>query len=471
MAVSDREIGMSVAKRIRLSGVACLAGVGVFALAMGGASAQSLDQALAMAYTNNPTLNAQRAGTRATDETVPQALSGYRPTLNATAQAGPEYAKQQASGVKTNGWLWPRAFALNAAYTLFNGFVTANQTRNAESQVRGSRETLRNTEQSVMLNGVTAYMNVIQAIALLDLQNQSLAAFQQELRATRDRFNVGEVTRTDVAQAEARVADAQYQVSQAVANLSTAKANYRQVIGVEPGKLTTPRPIEGTLPPSVDKVIATGLSNHPAVKASEFAVDAAMFQVKVAEGGLAPNLSLQGQLSQSYDQNFSVDSQSGAAVTLNLSVPIYQGGVEYANIRQAKELLTQARIEVDVNRDTIRAQAVQYWGALQAAKAQIQAAQASVAANTLALEGVREEWRVGQRTTTDVLNAQRDLTNSQSSLVVAQRDRVVAAYALVSTVGRLDALSLGLKVNYYDPRVHYNQVRDSWAGVRTPDGK
>lgn len=471
MAVSDREIGMSVAKRIRLSGVACLAGVGVFALAMGSVSAQSLDQALAMAYTNNPTLNAQRAGTRATDETVPQALSGYRPTLNATAQAGPEYAKQQASGVKTNGWLWPRAFALNAAYTLFNGFVTANQTRNAESQVRGSRETLRNTEQSVLLNGVTAYMNVIQAIALLDLQNQSLAAFQQELRATRDRFNVGEVTRTDVAQAEARVADAQYQVSQAVANLSTAKANYRQVIGVEPGKLTTPRPIEGTLPVTVDKVIATGLSNHPAVKASEFAVDAAMFQVKVAEGGLMPNLSLQGQLSQSYDQNFSVDSQSGAAVTLNLSVPIYQGGVEYANIRQAKELLTQARIEVDVNRDTIRAQAVQYWGALQAAKAQIQAAQASVAANTLALEGVREEWRVGQRTTTDVLNAQRDLTNSQSSLVVAQRDRVVAAYTLVAIIGRLDAISLGLKVRVYNPAVHYQQVRDSWAGVRTPDGK
>ncbi|MEP9353352.1 TolC family outer membrane protein [Xanthobacter sp. KR7-65] len=438
---------------------------------MAGAHAQSLDAALAMAYANNPTLNSQRAGTRATDETVPQALSGYRPTLSATAQGGVEYGKQKSSGISTSGTLWPRSFALTAAYTLFNGFVTANQTRNAESQVRGSRETLRNTEQTVLLNGVTAYMNVIQAIALLDLQNKSLAAFQQELRATRDRFNVGEVTRTDVAQAEARVADAQYQVSQAVANLSSARAVYRQVIGVEPGKLYTPRSIEASIPAQLDRVINAGLTHHPAVKASEFAVDAAVFQVKVAEGGLMPNLSLQGQLSQAYDQNFAVDSLGGAAVTLNLSVPIYQGGVEYANIRQAKELLTQARIEVDVNRDTIRAQAVQYWGALEAAKAQIQAAQASVAANTLALEGVREEWRVGQRTTTDVLNAQRDLTNSQSSLVVAQRDRVVAAYTLVSIIGRLDAPSLGLRVNYYDPRVHYDQVRDSWAGVRTPDGK
>ncbi|MDI4662853.1 TolC family outer membrane protein [Xanthobacter autotrophicus] len=438
---------------------------------MGSVSAQTLEAALGMAYVNNPTLNSQRAGTRAVDEKVPQALSGYRPTLGASASAGPEYGRQTSGGVTTSGWLWPRQFALTAAYTLFNGFTTANQTRTAESQVRGSRETLRNTEQTVLLNAATAYMNVIQAIALLDLQRKSLAAFEQELRATRDRFNVGEVTRTDVAQAEARVADAQYQVSQAVANLSSARAVYRQVIGVEPGRLSNPRSIEGMLPANVDRVISSGLNHHPAVKASEFAVDAAVFQVKVAEGGLMPNLSLQGQASQAYDQSFAVDKLGGASVTLNLSVPIYQGGVEYANIRQAKELLSQARIDVDVNRDAIRAQAVQFWGALEASKVQIQAAQASVAANTLALEGVREEWRVGQRTTTDVLNAQRDLTNSQSALVVAQRDRVVAAYSLLSIIGRLDAISLGLKVNVYDPRVHYDQVRDSWAGVRTPDGK
>ncbi|QRG05816.1 TolC family outer membrane protein [Xanthobacter dioxanivorans] len=462
---------MSFAKRLRRNGLVLCAGAGIVALSVGSASAQTLDVALGMAYVNNPTLNSQRAGTRATDEKVPQALSGYRPTLGATASAGPEYGRQTGSGVTTSGWLWPRSFALTAAYTLFNGFTTANQTRNAESQVRGSRETLRNTEQAVLLNAATAYMNVIQAIALLDLQRQSLAAFEQELRATRDRFNVGEVTRTDVAQAEARVADAQYQVSQAIANLSSARAVYRQVIGVEPGKLSTPRSIEGMLPKNVDSVIASGLTRHPAVKASEFAVDAAVFQVKVAEGALMPNLNVQGQLSQAYDQNFSVDSLGGAAVTLNLSVPIYQGGVEYANIRQAKELASQARIEVDVNRDTIRAQAVQYWGALEASKAQIQAAQSSVAANTLALEGVREEWRVGQRTTTDVLNAQRDLTNSQSALVVAQRDRVVAAYSLIAIIGKLDAISLGLKVNVYNPTTHYEQVRDSWAGVRTPDGK
>ncbi|MFG1480823.1 TolC family outer membrane protein [Xanthobacter sp. V4C-4] len=462
---------MSLATSIRRNVFAFLAGFGGIALSVTVAGAQPLDAALAAAYVNNPTLNAQRAGTRATDENVSKALSGYRPTLSGSVSAGPEAQRQNVSGAISSGNVWTRTFALTATQTIFNGFVTGNTTLSAESQVRGSRETLRNTEQTVLLDGVTAYMNVIQAIALLDLQRQNLAALEQELRATRDRFNVGEVTRTDVAQAEARVADAQYQVSQAVANLSSARAVYRQVIGVEPGTLTTPKSIEWMIPSTLGKVISSGLGTHPAVKASEFAVDAAVFQVKVAEGALMPNLALQGQLSQANDTSLSVQSQGAAAVALNLTVPIYQGGAEYANIRQAKELLSQTRIEVDINRDAIRSQAVQYWGALEASKAQIQAAQAAVAANTLALEGVREEWRVGQRTTTDVLNAQRDLTNSRSALVVAQRDRVVAAYSLISIIGKMDAGSLKLKVNVYNPAVHYNQVRDSWVGVRTPDGK
>lgn len=465
---------MSLSARVRRR-ICVLAAVGVASIVAipSGVSAQSLDAALAAAYINNPSLNSQRAGTRAVDENVPQALSGYRPNISAGASVGTEYARSNVSGQPSStGTLTPRAFNLTVTQTIFNGFLTANSTRQAEAQVKGSRETLRNTEQTVLLNGVTAYMDVLQGIALLELQQQNLAALQQELRATRDRFNVGEVTRTDVAQAEARVASAQYQVAQAVANLSSYRAVYRQVIGLEPGRLTPPGTgIERRIPSNLETLIKTGLHNHPAVQASQYAVDAANFQVRVAESNLAPTLSVQGQLSQGYDQNETVDSIGAAAVTLNLSVPIYQGGAEYSAIRQAKEYLSQARIEVDVNRDQIRTLGVQYWGALEAAKAQIEAAQSQVAANTLALEGVREEWRVGQRTTTDVLNAQTDLTNSKSALVVAQRDRVVAAYSLISILGRLDAVSLGLKVPVYDPKVHYMQVRDSWAGVRTPDGK
>jgi len=466
---------MSLATRIRRNGLRVLAGFGVLSVSLvagaAGGQAQTLDAALATAYTNNPTLNSQRAGTRAVDEKVPQALSGYRPTLIGTASVGREYQRVRSGGQVVDGGLWPRAFVLTATQTLFDGFVTANSTRNAEMQVRGARETLRNTEQTVLLDGVTAYMNVIQAIALLDLQQQNRTALEQELRSTRDRFNVGEVTRTDVAQAEARVAEAQFQVSQAVANLTAARAVYRQVIGVEPGRLVTPRSIEPMIPRSVERVVSAGLDNHPAVRASQYAVDAAQFQVKVAEGALMPNLNVQGQAAAAYESTVSTRQNTSAAVTLNLTVPFYQGGVEYATIRQAKELWTQTRIEVDVNRDTVRAAAVQAWGALEASKAQIEAAQSAVAASTLALEGVREEWRVGQRTTTDVLNAQRELTSSRAALVTAQRDRVVAAYTLVAIIGRLDAVSLGLKVNVYNPAVHYQQVRDSWAGVRTPDGK
>lgn len=464
-------MSLSARVRRRISVLASIAFASAVAVPSG-VSAQSLDAALAAAYINNPSLNSQRAGTRAIDENVSQALSGYRPNVSAGASVGSQYSRYSAGGQSTNGTLNPRQFNLTVTQTIFNGFLTANSTRQAESQVKGSRETLRNTEQTVLLNGVTAYMDVIQGIALLELQQQNLAALQQELRATRDRFNVGEVTRTDVAQAEARVASAQYQVAQAVANLSSYRAVYRQVIGLDPGRLTPPSPaVERRIPSTLDAVINAGLHHHPAIMASQYAVDASNFQVRMAESNLAPNLNVQGQLQQSYDQSGTIDSQSGASVMLNLTVPIYQGGAEYSAIRQAKEFLSQARIEVDVNRDQVRTLAVQYWGSLEAAKAQIEAAQSQVAANTLALEGVREEWRVGQRTTTDVLNAQTDLTNSKSALVVAQRDRVVAAYSLVSIIGRLDAISLALKVPVYDPKVHYMQVRDSWVGVRTPDGK
>lgn len=459
-----------VSRRIHLLASVTAVTVAVFSTNV---SAQSLDAALAAAYINNPSLNSQRAGTRAVDENVPQALSGYRPNVAGAISVGSQYTRNNPTGgASYDGTLLPRSYSLTVTQTIFNGLLTANTTRKAESQVKGSRETLRNSEQTVFLNAVTAYMNVIAGIALLELQQQNLAALQQELRATRDRFNVGEVTRTDVAQAEARVAEAQYSVAQAVANLSSYKATYRQVIGVEPGRLTSPGPaIERRIPPSVEGVMTVATKDHPAVLASQYAVDAANFQVRMAEANLSPTLSVQGAVSQGYDQSSSLDSLSTASVMLNLSVPIYQGGAEYSAVRQAKEYLSQARIEVDVNRDAVRTNAVQYWGTLVAAKAQIESAQAQVAANTLALEGVREEWRVGQRTTTDVLNAQTDLTNSKSALVQAQRDRVVAAYSLISVLGKLDAVSLGLKVPVYNPKVHYDQVRDSWVGLRTPDGK
>ena len=444
------------------------------------AYSQTLEQALTAAYTNNPTLNSQRAGTRATDEYVPIALSGYRPQVFGSAYVGMQWAESRVTATALNGSsvnvisnqkTYPSGVGITISQTIYDGLKTANSVRSAESQVRGQRELLRNTEQLVLLDAATAYMNVLQNGALVELQKQNLQALREELRAARDRFSVGEITRTDVAQAEASVANAESELSLAESNLNTSNAVFYQVTGLRAAKLAPGRPIDGLLPNSLPKAVDLGLSRHPAVKAAQFAVDAALANVKVAESALSPQVSLNGSAASDYNSSMNVERSTSAAVALNLTVPIYQGGAEFATIRQSKELLGQNRIEVDVNREQVRANVVQFWGALQAAKAAIESAQASVAANEIAVRGVREEWRVGQRTTLDVLNAQTALFDARASLVIAQRDRVVASYAVLSASGDLSSTRLGLKVATYNPTVHYNQVRDAWFGVRTPGGQ
>ncbi|WP_055038748.1 TolC family outer membrane protein [Blastochloris viridis] len=452
----------------------------VFALASE-AQAQTLDSALAQAYRTNPTLNSQRAAVRATDENVPQALSGYRPRISGTGTVGNE--SLTSKGTSTNSLtglsgtstirdtLDQSSYGVSLTQTLFDGGKTPNQVRQAEAQVIQARETLRNTEQNVLLDGVTAYMNVVRDTAIVTLRQQNVTALEEQLRATRDRFQVGEVTRTDVAQAEARLADAQSQLSAAIAQLQTSRAQYRRVIGSEPGKLTQGKPIDNTLPASLEAAVNGGLSRHPAIEAAKHGADAALLQVNVAEGSLLPTVTLEASYLRQFETSPTVDDVMSAQVLGRLTVPIYQGGAEYSLIRQAKETLGQKRLDVDVSREQVRAAVVESWGMLQAAKAQIEATQSAVRANQIALEGVREEARVGQRTTLDVLNAQTELVNSQVALVTAQRDRIVASYSLLSGIGRLSARQLGLKVGEYDDAVHYNQVRDAWFGVRTPSGK
>ena len=217
--------------------------------------------------------------------------------------------------------------------------------------------------------------------------------------------------------------------------------------------------------------IGVATATHPTVNSAQYNVDAALLQVKVAEGALYPTLSLQTSAQQSNESSLTSLKSFNAAVIGQLSIPIYQGGAEYSLIRQAKETLGQRRLDLDTARDQARQTVVQSWGQLEAAKANIDATQAQVQASEIALNGVREEARVGQRTTLDVLNAQQELVNARVALVSAQRDRVVASYTLLSAVGRLAPQVLGLRAPVYDSNVHYQQVRDSWAGVRTPDGR
>ena len=434
-----------------------------------------MESALAQAYRNNPTLNAQRAALRAIDEGVSQAVAGYRPRVTwqfdsqyqhyeSTTLAGGSFSKQSTN-------ISPRGGNVSLVQPIYNGQRTGNLTRQAESSVLSGRETLRNAVQTALLDAATQYMNVLRDTAILDLQRRNVQVLQEQLKQTRDRFNVGEVTRTDVAQSESRVAAAQSQVLSAEANLKASQAAYRRAIGVEPIGLRAAMPVDRLSPQSLDASVAQGLAMHPTVTAAQYTVDVAQYTVKAAEGSLYPTVTAEASVQKRWDLAPGSFDQTQATVLGRVNVPIYQGGSEYSLIRQAKETLGQRRIELDVSRDLVRSSVVQGWATLQATKAQIIAAQAQVTASEVALNGVREEARVGQRTTLDVLNAQQELVTARVSLVTAQRDRVVASFTLLAAVGRLGPQVLSLKTEDYDPRVHYHQVRDKWIGVRTPDGR
>ena len=474
-------------RRYWLGGVAVVAIVcATLPAAIVAAHAVTLESALVQAYQNNPTLNSQRALVRATDEGVPQALSGYRPKVTITASGGEQSLSSTSKSVSAttlpnapaayltqSGYNAPYGAGVTITQTLFNGFQTANRTRQAESSVLAARETLRVTTQTVLLNGVVAYMNLLRDGAILDLQKRNVEVLQEQLRQTRDRFNVGEVTRTDVAQSESSLAAGRSQVLLAQSNYTSSVATYRQVIGNQPGKLTPATPVDRFSPRNLPEAVGLATATHPSVTTAQYNVDVAQSQVKVAEGALYPTVSVTGNVQKNFMSPSSLNTYESFAASVlgQISIPLYQGGAEYSAIRQAKETLGQKRLDFDTARDQVRQSVVQAWGQLDAAKANIEATTAQVQASEIALNGVREEARVGQRTTFDVLTAQQTLVNARVALVTAQHDRVVASFTLLAAVGRLSPQVLGLHVPVYNAVVHYQQVRDSWAGVRTPDGR
>jgi outer membrane protein len=445
--------------------------------------AETIESALARAYQNNPQLNAQRAIVRQTDESVAQALSGYRPTLSANATLGEQFTNESGifppippglpngAAFTIKGYTAPRSIGVTGQQTLFNGQQTANKVRSAESQVYQARETLRVMEESVLLSAATVYMDTSRDSANLEVQQSNLRVLERTLRDTRNRFAAGQVTPTDVAQAEAQLAAGEASLHAAESTLTTTKANYRRIIGNDPANLAPAAPVDRLAPPTLNGAIALGSAQNPSVLAALYGVDVAQLQVKIAEGALWPTLALQGSVQQQTFPNIITPSLFLGTAMLNLTVPIYQGGAEYSAIRLDKETVAQQRLNVDQVRDQARANVVQAWGQLQAAKAQVEAAVRQNDASERALDGVRNEAQAGQRTTLDVLNAQQALVNARVSLIVAQHDRVVASYSLVSAVGRLSAEMLGLPVSVYDPSTHYQQVRDAWFGMRTPSGQ
>lgn len=435
-------------------------------------SAETISGALAKAYQFNASLNSARAGVRVTNEGVAIAKSGMRPSIAATGSLS--FTNQSGAQITAG------SFGVQIQQSLFDGFQTQNNVRSAEARVRASNESLRNTGQNILFNAAAAYVDVIRDRQIAAFRERNLEFLSEQVRAASSRFEVGEGTRTDVAQAEAQQAAAQAQLSAARAQVQASSAQYRQIVGEDPGRLDTPRAVSHLLPPGMDHAFAIALNEHPAIRATLHMVDAAAFSVKSAEGAMLPQLNAQAGVSSSFrDTNLpgvgggaqGDGSTNSASIGLNLTIPIYQGGRTSAVVRQSKESLGQARIEVDVTRDQVRQAVAAAWTQYQAAIQVVDANRQLVAAAQLALNGVIEERNVGQRTTLDVLNAQADVTASQINLASAERDVVAASYAIVSAMGRLSPTRLGLAVQEYRPEEHYNAVKDLWYGTRTPDGR
>lgn len=457
----------------------------ILSTAIAPASAETIQGALAKAYRFNSQLNSARAGVRVTDENVAIAKSGYRPTVVATGTA-----RYQSTRTTTHRGTGPVGVALTTGtrteigsfgiqlnQMLFDGFQTRNDVASAEANVRASQQSLRNSEQNILLDAATAYMDVIRDRQIAVLTEQNLAFLNEQVRAARSRFDVGEGTRTDVAQAEAERAFAIATLNDAKARALRSAAIYRQLVGEDPSKLSSAKPVSKMLPKSLEAAQAVAAEDHPAILASEHLIDAAGFVVKSVEGALLPQLDASVGVQHQYNGadagggTWSHSNGTTASVGATLSIPLYQGGRVAARVRQTKEDLGRTRINLDVNRDNVRTQVTSAWTMYNAAREGVQANRTVVEARRLALNGVVEERNVGQRTTLDVLNAQAAVIQAQIDLASDEHDVVVASYAIVGSIGHLNAKRLGLDVAIYKPEEHYEAVKDKWLGLRTPDGR
>ncbi len=428
------------------------------------ASAETLQQALASAYKNNPKLDAERARLRATDEDVPRAKAGFRPQVSGTADTGRQ--KTELTPRSTlSGISEPWGYSINVTQSVFSGFRTVNAVSEAEASVRAGRETLRNTEQQVLLEAVTAYADVVRDSAIARLRENHVKVLSQELTATEARRAVREVTRTDLAQSQARRARAVSALDVARANLKSSRATFERVVGRQPSSLTPPVPPQKLLPRTLEASISIGEKENPNVAAAMYREQAARFTIEKIRGELLPEVRLEASYGHRYNPSTLTQEQETGQVTGRLTVPLYEGGETYARVRQAKHTHVSRLQEIELARTETQAAVVQAWSRFQATKTQIKSDQVLVEANRTALEGVREEEKVGQRTLLDVLNAEQELLDAEVQLVTSRRDLVVAAYTLLSQIGQLTADRLSLAEDVYDPTAHYEEVRSKWFGL------
>ena len=443
-------------------GLLCL--IAAATLAAAGAGAETLEEALALAYRNNPTLLAQRAALRATDEQVPQALAGWRPSVTATGELGRKAIESESGFFTSKETRTPESYTLTLSQPIYRGGRTVAATRQAKNLVLADRARLAEVEQDVLLQAATAYMDVWRARAIVDLALSNERRLERTVQAARDRFEVGVVTLTDVAQAKARLSSAIAERIRAQGDLAGVRAAYLNVVGAPPGSLAAPRPLSG-LAESEAAARDIAAAGHPALLRSIHAERAARADARAAFGGLLPEVSLDAELRRAEDQSSKGSLSESASVSARLTIPLYQAGGEYSRVRAARQVAAQRRIEIERSRRSVIENVTRTWETLQTTRAQITALVDAVHAAEIAHEGVEQEATVGTRTTLDVLDAEQELFDATVDLVLAQRDEVVASYALAAAIGRLSARALGLPVNIYDEHQHYEAVRGKLWGL------
>ena len=428
------------------------------------AYSQSLQEALGLAYINNPTLNAERAGVRAVKKTKAQAIARFLPSLSATASYGdqnielnpsePEYvAGSRTATRRVPGDIEVRPgtqLQISLDQVLFD-WRTVGGLQQVESGIERQHHSLLATEQEVLLDTATAYMDVIRDTAIVNSRKSNIEFLENEVQAANDRFSVGDITRTDILQAEARLALAQSQLNSAEANLTSSNAKFRELVGQDPKNISSDTSIINYIPKNLNNAIELAQIDHPNIHQAEVGVVAAEASVSTATGDLFPQLSASASISRQYRHKDDLNSNAleenpfdSASFGLRLNIPIVSGGREYAEISEEKEKLKQAKLNLATARQQIRSFVIQVWGQYVSASASIPAAEKGLEAEQLALDGIREEQSVGQRTTREVLDQQRSLVEAQVNLIESQRNRIVAAYTLVAAIGRLNSSKIDI---------------------------
>ncbi|CBS86858.1 TolC family outer membrane protein [Azospirillum lipoferum] len=433
----------------------------------GTAQAQSLEQALAQAYANNPTIGAQRARLRAVDEGVPQALSGYRPTARVTAGISRSMGDSKFDGGSTGSEANAKTLGVTATQPVYDATV-APAVRRAERLVEAQRATLIASEQSVLLAAAQAYLDIVQNQAILQLQMNNEQVLRRQLDAARDRFRVGEYTRTDVSQSESRLSAAIASKISAEGTLRASRATYERLVGSAPGELKAPKPAF-RLPKNLDELVELARANNPNVLSASYTEAAQREAVDQQYGRLLPSVNLSASGTRTYDPGRSsgveLNRTDSAQITAQVTIPLYQAGQPEALVREAKQTANQARLQIEESRRQVTESAVSAWQALQTARASIESYSAQIKAAQIALEGVRQEAQVGSRTVLDVLNQEQELLNARVFLVRAQHDEMVAAFNVLSASGQLTADRLNLPVEKYDPQANYDKTRGKWFGT------